>query len=166
MARAQRLIYWNPAAEKTFGYSSSEVIGKKIHDIVVPNTLCKEGKERIDVSEKIFGETGTGYFTVGNVELIGRNKDGAEFPVELSISPIKLDGKWNAVGLVKDVTDRKSDEEKLKAAEQRYHALFNQAPLGVLVIDPQTGAFVEFNDKRSCPTRFILSRRVFSTNYS
>ena len=141
-----KVTYWNPAAEKIFGYKSEETIGKDIHELVVPNTMCKEGKERINSSVKMFTETGTGYFTVGNVELLGRRKDGTEFPAELSISPIKLCGKWNAVGVVKDITDRKKAEQKLREAEQRYHALFNEAPLGVLVIDPETAAFVEFND--------------------
>ena len=129
-----------------FGYSSSEAIGKCVHKLVVSNSMCKEARERIDSSVKIFSETGTGYFTVGNVELVGCRKDGSEFPVELSISPMKIGNKWNAVGLVKDITDRKKTEQKLKEAEQRFHALFNQAPLGVLVIDPTTAAFVEFND--------------------
>ena len=141
-----KVTCWNPAAEKIFGYRSEEAIGKDIHKLVVPNTICKEGKERISSSVKMFTETGTGYFTFGNVELAGRHKDGTEFPAELSISPIKLCGKWNAVGVVKDITDRKKAEQKLREAEQRYHALFNEAPLGVLVIDPQTEQPVEFND--------------------
>ena len=127
-----KITYWNPAAEKTFGYTSEETIGKEIHELVVPNGICKEGKERINSSVKTFAETGTGYFTVGNVELIGRRKDGTEFPAELSISPIKLYDKWNAVGVVKDITERKSSEQKLREAEQRYHALFNECTLRCL----------------------------------
>ena len=141
-----RVTYWNPAAEKIFGYTSDEAIGKLIHELVVPESTCKEGKERIDASVKMFTETGMGYFTVGKVELVGRRKDGAEFPVELSISPIKLGGKWNAVGVAKDITQRKNEERQLKEAEKRYRALFNQAPQGVVIIDVETAAFIEFND--------------------
>jgi len=141
-----KVAYWNPASEKTFGYTSKEVIGKDIHELVVPVSMCQEGMDRIEQSVKIFTETGMGYFTVGNVELIGRHKNGTEFPVELSISPIKLSGKWNAVGVVKVLNERKRSEQKIKDAEQRYHALFNQSPLGVLIIDPETMGFIEFND--------------------
>jgi PAS domain S-box-containing protein len=141
-----KITHWNPGAENTFGYSSSEAIGKNVHELVVPNTTCKEGLERIKTSIEIFSETGRGYFTIGNVQLVGRRKDGREFPAELSISPIKLGGKWNAVGVVKDITKRKYDEEMLREAEQRYHALFDHAPIGVLIVDPKTADLVEFND--------------------
>ncbi len=141
-----KVAYWNPASEKTFGYTSKEAIGKKIHELVVPTSMCQEGRDRIEQSVKIFNETGMGYFTVGDVELIGRHKNGTEFPVELSISPIELSGKWNAVGVVKNLSERKKSDQKTKEAEQRYHALFNQSPLGVLIVDPKTLGFVEFND--------------------
>ena len=141
-----KVTYWNPCAEEIFGYLSEEAVGKSVHELVVPNSMCKKGKERIEKSVKTFSQTGLGYFTVGNVELIGRHKNGREFPAELSISPVKLSGKLNAVGVVKDITNRKQNEQKLREAELRYHALFDQSPLGVLVIDPETTAFVEFND--------------------
>lgn len=141
-----KVTYWNAGAEVIFGYLSKEAIGKSVHELVVPSSTCKKGKERIEKSVKTFSQTGLGYFTVGNVELVGRHKNGKEFPAELSISPVKLSGKLNAVGVVKDITKRKQNEQKLREAEQRYHALFNQSPSGVLVIDPETTAFVEFND--------------------
>lgn len=141
-----KVTYWNPAAEEMFGYTKEEAIGKSVHKLVVPETMCKAAKERIVASVKTFAETGTGYFTVGNVQVTGRRKDGSEFPAELSISPIRLAGKWSGVGLVKDITRRKKDEQKIQEGEQRYHALFNQAPLGVLVVDPVTASCVDFND--------------------
>ena len=141
-----KVVYWNPAAEKMFGFAVEEATGKYVHELVVPNTMCKEGRERIDTSVKVFGQTGMGYFTVGNVEVLGSRKDGSEFPAKLSMSPIKLGDKWHAVGVVKDITVAKKDERKLREAEQRYHALFNLAPLGILIVDPVTTGFVEFND--------------------
>lgn len=118
-----RITYWNPAAEKIFGYTSKEAIGKDIHGLVVPNSMCPEGKERIALSVKTFAQTGIGYFTVGNVELIGRRKDGSEFPAELSISPTKLKGKWNAVGVVKNITERKLLQNKLSDYSQKLEEL-------------------------------------------
>ncbi len=129
-----------------FGYTVEEATGKYIHELVVPKTLCKEGQERIDTSVNVFGNTGMGYFTVGSVEVLGCRKDGTEFPAKLAVSPMKLGEKWHAVGVVRDITLRKGEEQKLREAEQRYHALFNQAPLGIVIIDPNTTSFVEFND--------------------
>lgn len=141
-----KITYWNPAAERIFGFTSQEAIGKKIHELIAPKKMYNEAKDRIENSVKLFSETGTGYFTVSNVQLSGSRKDASDVPVELSLSPVNLNGKWNAVGVVKDISDRKQAERKLKDAEQRYHTLFNQAPLGVLVIDPETASFVEFNN--------------------
>ncbi len=141
-----KVTYWNPAAEKTFGYTNKEATGKKIHELVVPRSMPAEGRKRIRQSVKTFSETGMGYFTIGNVELVGRRKNGSEFPAELTLAPIKLNGQWHAVGVVKDVSKRKQADQKLREAEQRYHALFNQSPIGVLVVDPVTASCIEFND--------------------
>ena len=154
-----RVTYWNPAAEKTFGYTSDEAAGKYVHDLVVPESVCEEGNECIDSSVNVFGRTGLGYFTIGNVDVVGRRKDGSEFPAELSISPIRIGDKWHAVGVAKDISRRKKEEQKLREAEQRYHALFNQAPLGILIIDPETTAFVEFNDV--APLQLDYTREEF-----
>ena len=77
-------------------------------------TRCvRKERERIDTSVKVFGQTGMGYFTVGNVEVIGSRKDGSEFPAKLSISPMKLGEKWNAVGVVRDITLKKRKSRNL-----------------------------------------------------
>jgi PAS domain S-box-containing protein len=155
-----KVVYWNPAAEKTFGYSNVEANGKEVHELIVPKTMSLEGRKYIRIGLQQFADTGSGAFTNGNVELLGRRKDGTEFPVKLSITPIKLQGKWSAVGVVKDITERKQAEQKLQEAEKRFHSLFNQAPLGVLVIDPQTAKPVEFNDITH--TQLGYSREEFS----
>jgi PAS domain S-box-containing protein len=141
-----KVTFWNLAAQKTFGYTQKEALGRIIHDLVVPVSMCSETKQSIPFCVETFAQTGLGYFAVSDVELIGRHKDGREFPVELSISPINLNGNWHAIGLVKDITNRKKHDQKLKDAEQRYRTLFNQSPLGVMVIDPSTGRYVDFND--------------------
>jgi PAS domain S-box-containing protein len=141
-----RVTLWNSSAEEIFGYSNSEAIGKNIHELVVPFSMSADGRTRIKAGVKTFAEVGMGYFTVGNIELGGRRKDNTEFPAKLSLSPLRIGEKWFAIGIVKDITEKKIADQKLKDAEQRYHNLFNHASLGVLVINPETASFVEFND--------------------
>lgn len=141
-----KITYWNPAAETIFGYNSKEAVGKVIHELVVPRIMNEIAEERIRESVKAFSETGIGYFTVGNVEIIARRKNGSEFPAELSVSPMKAGDKWHAVAVIKDISARKQANQRLQEAEQRYHMLFSQAPLGVIVVDSETLRFAEFNE--------------------
>jgi len=115
----QKVVYWNPAAEKIFGYSSLEVIGKDLHGLVVPKTMCREGRDFITKGIQEFASTGNGAFIDEISELIGRKKDGSEFSAKLSLTPIKLNDEWHAVGVVKDITERKHDEEKRKILERK-----------------------------------------------
>ena len=140
------VTFWNPSAEKIFGYSALEATGKNIHDLVVPDSMFPDGRTRIDAGVKTFAEVGMGYFTVGNIELVGRRKDGTEFPARLTISPLKLGEKWSAVGVVRDITEQKIGEQKLREIEQRYHDLFNHAPLGILIVNAETASLMEFNE--------------------
>ncbi len=141
-----KIIYWNPAAENTFGYTSEEALGKEVHELVASKSGSQEKREYMLRCMDNLVKTDVSVFPSGNIEVVGRRRDCSEFPAELSISPIKLSEKWHVVGLVKDITVRKRAQLKLEEAEQRYHALFNQAPIGVMVIDPETAGYVEFND--------------------
>ena len=114
-----KVVYWNPAAENIFGYSHMEIKGKVIHDLVVPKTMCKEGKDTIAAGIQKFAKTGQGAFTNGNVELQGLKKDGTEFSAKLSLTPIKLQDKWHAVGVVKDITERRNAEQQRRILERR-----------------------------------------------
>ena len=68
--------------------------------------------------------------------------------VEVSARPVKNpEGKTVIIHIAKDITERKQMETQIQQAEKRYHALFDQTPLGVLIINPQTGVPVEFNDE-------------------
>jgi PAS domain S-box-containing protein len=154
------IIYWNPAAEKIFGYKLEEAIGKKIHELILPETLSEAEKETIDRNSKSLFTTGKSCLEKERTEGKAKRKDGSEFPAEMSISPIMIAGKWHAVGSIKNISVRKRNELKLKEAEQRYRALFNQAPLGVLVIDPETAEYIEFNDVAHCQLGY--SREEFA----
>ena len=101
--------YWNRAAEKMFGYKNDEVIGKNIHELLAPPRFHDAHKQAF----KKFKETGKGAAIGKTIELSALHKDGTEFPVELSLSSIKLNDKWNAIGIIRNIKERKDIEKKL-----------------------------------------------------
>jgi PAS domain S-box-containing protein len=103
--------YWNPAAEKVFGYKSEEAIGKQLHQLLAP----KHYHETFQKGFKSFKKTGKGAAIGRSSELRAVRKSGAEFPIELSLSAIKLKGKWNALGIVRDISERKRAEKELNS---------------------------------------------------
>jgi len=104
-----KLSFWNPAAERMFGYSRDEIIGKDIVPLIIPVKFREKHAQKFAA----FQATGQGPVVGKSIELTGLRKSGAEFPIELSISSIRLEGRWGAVGSIRDITERKRAEERL-----------------------------------------------------
>ncbi|MEE9584269.1 MAG: cache domain-containing protein [Candidatus Brocadiales bacterium] len=111
-----RVELWNNAAEKLFGYSKEEAVGKAMHPLIVPE------KDRGDYLNGLqgFKATGRGPIIGKTLVLGGLKKDGTEFYADHSFSAIKMKGKWHAISIIRDITERKEMEEKL---EERATAL-------------------------------------------
>lgn len=111
--------YWNEASEKIFGYSASEVLGKNIYDIITPGNLKKEYTAKLEqlLAGKISIPKGP------PLELKGKRKNGETFPYELSVSTFKLNNEWHAVGILRDITERKKAEQALKDAREKLQVL-------------------------------------------
>ncbi len=106
------VTFWNESAERIFGYSKNEIIGKQLHQMIMPARHL----ESFTRGFARFKKTGRGK-TIGNtLELAALRKDGLEFPVELSLSAVKVQGKWCAVGIIRDIAQRKLIEEELLRA--------------------------------------------------
>lgn len=115
----KRLVYWNPSAERIFGYTESEVLGQRLHQILVPQRF----HDAYDKALSIFSETGGGPVSGKTLELQALRKDGTEFPVELSLSAVQLGGKWHVVGIVRDISERKVQEDKLNHTKRTLSAV-------------------------------------------
>jgi len=133
--------YWNRAAEEMFGYTSDEVVGKGLHHIIAPEKY-HEAHER---GFSRFKDTGEGPVVGKTVELSALRKDGSEFPVELSISSIKVGGKWNAVAIIRDITERKRQQEALEVSERKYSTLVESSNDGIFIIQDERVAFANQN---------------------
>lgn len=114
-----KIIEWNPAAERIFGYSRELALGRDMAELVIPasNTeLHRRGLTR-------FLQTGRGR-TMGNrVEVMAMRANGAEFPVELSVTRIPGDGPSAFISFIRDITDRRRTEEALRKSEERFRLL-------------------------------------------
>lgn len=107
---AEQVVYWNPAAEKVFGYTDDEVMGKNLHTLLTP-----EGQRDLAHSGfKGFRQTGEGKLVGKTFEVDALHKEGHEFPIELSISAIRLHGDWHALGIIRDITERRQTDLRLQ----------------------------------------------------
>jgi len=102
------VTYWNPTAEHMFGFA--EAVGRNLHDLIVP----ERDLERAHAGFSHFVASGEGPAIGKTTTLQAKHSNGDEFPVDVSLSAIKLRGQWNAVGIVRDATERVKTEERLK----------------------------------------------------
>lgn len=105
-----RVTYWNPAAEQMFGFAESEAVGRNLHDLIVPERHL----ERFHAELSHFVISGEGQAIGKTTTQQAKRRNGDAFPVDISLSAIKLRGQWNAVGIVRDATERVRTEERLK----------------------------------------------------
>jgi diguanylate cyclase (GGDEF)-like protein/PAS domain S-box-containing protein len=105
-----KVSFWNEAAEQMFGYGEDEALGRNIHDLVTPPGL----RDKAGKGVARFAATGEGEVVDNITEVEAARKDGTLFPVEISVSGFRLGGQWYAVGTVRDITERKATERKLR----------------------------------------------------
>ena len=104
---------FNPAAERTFGYRRDEVLGRQLADIIIPPAL----RERHRQGFARYLATGEARVLGQRIEMTALRADGSEFPAELAITRIPLDGPPSFTGYMRDITERKQSEEELRRSE-------------------------------------------------
>ena len=113
-----QILFWNGAAERLFGYTKAEAIGGRYHLLVVPERFREASAKGLAE----YRQTGTGA-AIGKLrELAALRKDGTEFPVELSLSMVMLQKKYAAIGIIRDITERKRTEKALQDAVEEAKA--------------------------------------------
>ena len=122
-----KIIEFNPAAEKTFGYSRSETMGKTMADLIIPPSLRQAHNRGL----AHFLASGQGPVLGKRIELTAMRADGSEFPAELTITPIDTGRLPIFTGFVRDITERKQAEEELQS---RYKELAILHDLGQLTL--------------------------------
>ncbi|WP_200374674.1 EAL domain-containing protein [Thiocystis violacea] len=131
-SRDDSITAWNPAAERMFGYSADEALGRNLHALIAPASY----QGAADRGRRHFAATGEGSAVGKTIELEGRRKDDELFPVELSLSTMRLGDRRLGIGIARDISERKEAERRLRAREQTLGSIFRAAPIGIgLVVD-------------------------------
>jgi two-component system, LuxR family, sensor kinase FixL len=134
-----RIEAFNPAAERLFGYSAGDVIGRNV-TMLMPSPYREEHDWYL-----------ARYLSTGNARIIGigreaqgLRRDGTVFPLHLSVGEMTVGGERKFTGIVHDLTARVRLEEQLRASEARWRAIVESAVDGIIVIDTQ-GRIEAFN---------------------
>ena len=129
---------FNPAAERTFGYSRESVIGKHLAEVIVPPSLRE--KHRAGFARHL--ATGESRVLGRRIEMTALCADGREIPVEIAITRILQDGPPSFTGYLRDITERKRNEDallethaKLARSEERWRSVFENSAIGVALTD-------------------------------
>jgi PAS domain S-box-containing protein len=136
-----RVIFVNSAFVRTYGYAPDEIVGKPLN-IIRSQKNPPELISRINNTLKQGGWQG---------ELLGRSKDGREFPVYLSTSVVR-DDTGNAIAILyvsSDITERKALENALKNSERDYKGLFENAHDAIIIYRPEDETILDIN-KSAC----------------
>jgi PAS domain S-box-containing protein len=126
-----KIIFWNKPATTIFGWESDEVIGKELSEIIIPPQYVESHKRGMSHYMK----TGEGPVLNRHFQITGLNKQGVEFPIEISIIPVKQNGETFFCSFIQDISERKKAEDNLKSQEEKYRNIIANMNLGLMVVD-------------------------------
>lgn len=127
------ISYWNKAAERIFGYTQTEALRTHLHDLIVPQKY----HEKYNEGFKEFLKNGKGRAIGKTTEASSIHKSGIEFPVEISLSSINLKGHWVAIGIARDITERKQTENQLANARNQLRDAIESLNVGLVMYDKE-----------------------------
>jgi PAS domain S-box-containing protein len=110
-----KITYWNPAAERIFGFTEKDVVGEEVNATIIPPRFRENHLKLTSELGKVKNKENVGE----TYEFPALRKDGAEFSMELSIAPIQLENKRYFVAIARDITERKKAEEHRKLLERK-----------------------------------------------
>jgi diguanylate cyclase (GGDEF)-like protein/PAS domain S-box-containing protein len=124
-----QILSWNPAAERIYGYTAEEAVGRNVSFLVPPERIgeVEANKARINGGSR-----------VGEIETVRRRKDGIDIDVAIALSPL-LDASGRVIGastVARDITSQKAMREQLIASEERFRATIDHAPIGIALLTP------------------------------
>jgi diguanylate cyclase (GGDEF)-like protein/PAS domain S-box-containing protein len=131
---------WNRQAERIFGWTRDEALGRPVVTLAVPEQHRDATREQI----RRFVETGAARLVGTRTETTARRRDGAEIPVEMSVSARRPGGRWLFNVLVHDISERKRAEGAMLEAEERFRRAFEDIRVGMAIVSID-GIFLQVN---------------------
>ncbi len=135
------IIEWNREAERTFGWPSAEAIGSSLCELIVPE------KDRANARDGIgnYLEGGKGPYLNRRFETEALRRDGTIFPIEMTITPVRVEDSYVFSAFLHDITSRRQAEEALRRSDARFRRLVDSNIVGI-TIDHFDGSIMEAND--------------------
>ncbi len=110
---------WNPKAERMFGWQESEMLGRLLEETIIPEKYREAHRNGMNR----YRETGVGQLINRPTEITALHRSGREFPIELSIVPVKNGKEEFFCAFIRDITDRKKAQEKLSRSYEEIRRL-------------------------------------------
>src|SRR5437879_5300091 len=137
---------FNPTGERVFGYTEAEVVGQRI-ELLIPEITIAESETVPEALQRLAASTGDTALDLAGRELWARRKDGESFPAEIAVSKAPLARREMFVLCLRNVTERRESEQAMRESAARYRLLVDHAPEAIVVLDVDTGRFMDANDK-------------------
>lgn len=124
---------WNTQAEHTFGWSRAEAVGQPMAEMIIPPSQREMHRRGVEH----FLSTGEGPILGQRIEVPALHRDGHEFPVELAVTALQVDGSFMFASFLHDITRRKRAEEELRRSEEQFRSLVENAWDIIHILDAQ-----------------------------
>ncbi len=153
------IVDWNRQAELTFGWPRELAVDRLLHELIIPPGY----REAHVAGVRNFLATGEGPLLNRRVEVLALRRDGSEFPVEMTISPIRYGSDWVFSAFLHDITHRKQAEKSLRDSEALFHSLVETLPVCLFRKDRQ-GRFTFANRPFCNELKLSLAELVGKTD--
>lgn len=124
------ITHFNLAAQRLFGYAEADVVGRNV-SVLMPKSYAREHDGYI----ARYARTREAHIIGIGREVEAQRKDGSTFPIELSVGEFCHEGDAGYVGILRDITARKRQEEALRRSSEELSLIFDSAPTAITITD-------------------------------